>query len=175
MQSEDDAEFTAFVERHSRFVFRVAYAVLRNPHDAEDSAQEMFFRLFLKGGWRDLGDERAFLARSTWRIAVDRLRQRRPVDDEADMTVFLALAPGPEEIAVAGDMQAVVRQLIDRLPEPLRQPLALSSMEEMNSREIAIVMAIPEGTVRTRLMRARELLREKLTTMEAKTHGRIRS
>jgi RNA polymerase sigma-70 factor, ECF subfamily len=175
LRKTDDEEFTAFVERHSRFVFRVAYAVLRNSHDAEDAAQEMFFRLYRKGGWHGLEDEKAFLARSTWRIAVDRLRQRQPAEDEADMTEFLATQPSPEQAAIAGDMRMLVQELVDRLPEQLRQPLALSAIEEMNSKEIAAAMAIPEGTVRTRLMRARELLREKLNTMEAKAHVRQRS
>ena len=57
------------VERHSRFVFRVAYSLLRNAHDAEDAVQEMFLNLYRKQAWRDVRDERAFLARVTWRIA----------------------------------------------------------------------------------------------------------
>ena len=55
-----------------------------------------------------------------------------------------------------------VHRLIDALPEELRQPLALSTVQELNSREIAAILDIPEGTVRTRLMRARQLLKEKL-------------
>ena len=51
---------------------------------------------------------------------------------------------------------------MDALPEELRQPLALSTVQELNSREIAAILDIPEGTVRTRLMRARQLLKQKL-------------
>ena len=54
---------------------------------------------------------------------------------------------------------------MDALPEELRQPLALSTVEEMTSREISQMMGIAEGTVRTRLMRARELLKKKLTAL----------
>ena len=64
----------------------------------------------------------------------------------------------------------LLRALIDNLPEKLRQPLALSV--EMNSREIAAAMGIPEGTVRTRLMRARQMLREKMTALEEQHYAR---
>jgi RNA polymerase sigma-70 factor, ECF subfamily len=57
---------------------------------------------------------------------------------------------------------AIVHRLIDGLPEELRVPLALSALEELNSREIAAMLDVPEGTVRTRLMRARQLLKQKL-------------
>jgi RNA polymerase sigma-70 factor (ECF subfamily) len=60
--------------------------------------------------------------------------------------------------------------MIDSLPEELRQPLALSA--EMNSREIAAAMGIAEGTVRTRLMRGRQLLREKMVAMEERRYAR---
>jgi RNA polymerase sigma-70 factor (ECF subfamily) len=56
-----------------------------------------------------------------------------------------------------------VHRLIDALPEELRQALSLSSIQELSSREIAAILGIPEGTVRTRLMRARQLLRQKLS------------
>jgi RNA polymerase sigma-70 factor (ECF subfamily) len=62
--------------------------------------------------------------------------------------------------------------LIDALPEELRQPLALSTVEELNSQEIAQVMGIPEGTVRTRLMRARQVLKQKLSALMAGHHGK---
>ena len=63
-----------------------------------------------------------------------------------------------------------MHRLIDSLPEELRQPLALSA--EMSSREIAAAMGIAEGTVRTRLMRGRQMLREKMATMEVRGYAR---
>ncbi len=65
-----------------------------------------------------------------------------------------------------------MEKMIAALPEDLRQPLELSTVQELNSVEIAEVMGIPESSVRTRLMRARRLLKEKLATlMEVKKHG----
>jgi RNA polymerase sigma-70 factor, ECF subfamily len=70
----------------------------------------------------------------------------------------------PEQEAIAADRAALVARLIDTLPEELRQPLALSTVEEMTSGQIAVVMEIPEATVRGRLMRARQILKEKLAS-----------
>jgi len=77
---------------------------------------------------------------------------------------------GPEEMVAAGDWEAAVHRLIDSLPEDLRQVVALSV--EMNSREIAGAIGIAEGTVRTRLMRARTMLREKMAAMEERRYAR---
>jgi RNA polymerase sigma-70 factor (ECF subfamily) len=175
LRADDDAEFTAFVERQSRFAFRVAYAVLRNAQDAEDAAQEMFFKLYRSAGWRAVENERAFLARAVWRISIDRLRQQRVKNyEDSDTFELPSHGPSPEQSAIAADWHGTIHRLIDRLPEELRQPLALSTVDEMNSREIAAVMGIPEGTVRTRLMRARELLKKKLLAMEERSYARQR-
>jgi RNA polymerase sigma-70 factor, ECF subfamily len=163
-QQEDEA-FALLVHRQSRFVFQVAYAMLRNPHDAEDVVQETFLSLYRSGAWRQMNDERAFLARATWRQAIDRLRAnpRRNVDDSDTLLELPSRESDPEERILNADSQAAVHRLIDALPEELRQPLALSTVQELNSREIAAILDIPEGTVRTRLMRARQMLKQKLS------------
>src|SRR5260221_1443237 len=68
-----EGRFAALVERQARFVFRVAYALLRNPHDAEDVVQETFLKLYRTGAWERMQNEKGFLARTAWRIAVERL------------------------------------------------------------------------------------------------------
>jgi RNA polymerase sigma-70 factor, ECF subfamily len=173
LAQHDEAEFTEFVQRQSRFVFRVVYAVLRHAHDAEDVAQEVFLKLYRNGAWRELRNEQAFLARTAWRAAVDRLPRHKEIP--GDDTEPLASTPSPEQSAIASDWQARVHRLIDNLPEELRQPLALSTIQDLNSNEIAVILGIPEGTVRTRMMRARQLLREKLTAMEGKSYAAKRS
>ncbi len=159
-----EEEFAALVERQARFVFRVAYAVLRNAHDAEDVVQETFLKLYRSDAWRKASDERAFLARTAWRIAVDRIKHR---PKSAPVVEIGSCGETPEQAAIVSDWSTAVHRLIDSLPEELRQPLVLSGVEELNSREIAAVMGIPEGTVRTRLMRARQILKEKLRALGA--------
>jgi len=180
VRPEDEAEFAGLVERQWKFAWRVAWAVLRNAADAEDAAQEAFLKILRAKAWRGLRDEKAFVARATWRLAVEdwssrhsRLRRHAgragepedgsAIDDIADAGM------NPEELVAAGDWEAAVHRMIDSLPEDLRQPLALSA--EMNSREIAAAMGIAEGTVRTRLMRARAMLREKLQAMEVRRYA----
>lgn len=120
MARPDEAEFTAFVQRQSRFVFRVAYAVLRHAHDAEDVAQEVFLKLYRNGTWQQMRNEQAFLARTAWRAAVDRLPDRsRMAETDAELP---SLGSTPEENAVAADWRKKVHSLIDGLPEELRQP-----------------------------------------------------
>jgi RNA polymerase sigma-70 factor (ECF subfamily) len=158
----------------------VAWAVLRQAQDAEDAAQEAFVKILRAQGWRDLRDERAYVARVVWRTAVEdwsssQSRLRRQVDrrgergGDSGVEEVPDARRSPEELIVAGDWEANVHRLIDSLPEELRQPLALSA--EMNSREIAAAMGIAEGTVRTRLMRARQMLREKIAAMEERRYA----
>lgn len=156
------ALFTELVERQSRFVFRVAWAVLRNSQDAEDVVQETFLKLYRNDAWECMRDERAFLARTAWRLAVDRMRTRRSRPVKPDAPQPLAT---PEQAALTGDWTAIVHRLVDALPEELRQPLALSAIRELTSPEIAGILGIPESTVRTRIMRARQILKQKLGNM----------
>lgn len=175
MTSEEEAEFTALVQRESRFVFRVAYAVLINAHDAEDAAQETFLKLYRNGGWRGVESERAFLARAAWRVAQDSRRRRsgagpgNPILVESPETAseLPSLSPTPEQATVDGNREALVHSMIDALPEDLRIPLVFSAFRELNSREIGNILGIPEGTVRTRIQRARQLLRQKLAALES--------
>jgi RNA polymerase sigma-70 factor, ECF subfamily len=162
---QEDEAFALLVHRQSRFVFRVAYAMLRNSHDAEDVAQETFLSLYRSGAWRQMKDERAFLARATWRQAIDRLRANpRSKQEDADILLELpSRESDPEETLLGADQRAAVHRLVDALPEELRQPIALSTVQELNSREIAAILDIPEGTVRTRLMRARQMLKQKIS------------
>ena len=170
MTTGPDAEFTALVQRQSRFVFQVAYAVLLNSHDAEDAVQETFLKLYRNRGWQHVDNERAFLARVAWRVAVDlRPRSLRVAKFSADSEAIAismdespSSLPNPEQSLASANEHALVHAMIDALPEELRVPLVLSAFDELNSREIADILKIPEGTVRTRLQRARQMLRQKL-------------
>lgn len=165
---EREREFAAIVDRQAQFMFRVAYSLLRNAHDAEDAVQEAFLKLYRGEAWRRMEDERAFLARTVWRLALDCIRKTGgQMQDVAEMELA-GRERSPEGLAAEEDERALLRQLIDALPGELRQPLLLSAVEEMTSREIAAAMAIPEGTVRTRLMRARAELKKRFQAMEAR-------
>ena len=171
LTKDEEAAFTALVQRQSRFVFRVAYAVLLHAHDAEDAVQEIFLKLYRNGAWRDAKNEKAFLARVAWRVALDRRRAARPAESAADPDLVHEAASGesgPEQTLVEANQHAMVHAMIDALPEELRVPLVLSASEELTSREIGEILHIPEGTVRTRLQRARQILRDRLASLDAR-------
>ena len=163
-----DERFEEMVGRQSRFMFQVAFGLLRNRQDAEDAVQEAFLKLYRGEAWLRIENEKGFLARTVWRVALDRLP--KAADRMADVAEMQLTASGragasPEQSAVEEDERALLKRLIDGLPEELRQPLVLSSVEEMTSREVAEAMGIPEGTVRTRVMRARTELRRRFVAM----------
>lgn len=171
LTTDEEAAFTALVQRQSRFVFRVTYAVLLNAHDAEDAVQETFLKLYRNGAWKQAENERAFLARVAWRVALDQRRTVKPAEAAGDLDAIsepLTGAPGPEMALMDANQHAMIHAMIDALPEDLRFPLVLSAAEELNSREIGAILGIPEGTARTRLQRARQVLRERLEHLNAR-------
>jgi len=165
----------AMVREHARLVFRVAYSVLRNHHDAEDAAQETFVRVLRYG--RKLGevrDPKTWLARIAWRVAVDR-RKKPPevsLDDSENAILKLRTAiASADQLVLGSEMSRLLEALIAALPEQLRDPLTLSTVEEMSSDDIAKVLGIKPAAVRSRLFRGREILRDKLTALLEGKHG----
>jgi len=166
-----DAVVEEAVREHSRAVYRIAFSVLRNHHDAEDATQETFVRLLRHGRQNQLASLRhlrPWLARVVWRVALDRRRTLPEVslDDVAEavsaVSGLRANVAGADEIAASEQMKLLLGRLIEGLPRHLRDALNLSLTGELSSPEIAAVLGIPEGSVRERLWRARRMLKEKL-------------
>jgi RNA polymerase sigma-70 factor (ECF subfamily) len=147
----------------SSLAFRVAYGVLRNRADAEDVAQEALVRALERvGSLRDRERFRAWLVRITWRAALDRRRSdsRR---SRRDLAAVRADPPqGVEELAVSDERRARVWKAIDALPETLRLVTVLAAIEGHDTREVAALVGIAEGTVKSRLHAARARLAEAL-------------
>jgi len=163
-----EQEMTAMVHQYARFVYQVAYSVLRSPHDAEDAAQETFLRVMRhQKRLPEVRDRRAWLARIAWRVALDGRKERSKIGLEASQPLVEERSPSasPEQIAGSREMLVLVERLISSLPEDLRSPLLLSTIENLTASEIGHILGIPQVTVRTRLCRARKLLREKLATV----------
>jgi RNA polymerase sigma-70 factor (ECF subfamily) len=173
------------VVQHTLMVFRIAYSILRNHHDAEDAAQECFLRV-LKYGSRlhQVRNPKTWLARVAWTTALDKKRSSRTLvslnmaslNDDQSSEQALDLLPdrslAADEQLSGWQRQQLLERLIAGLPEDLRRPLELSTVHELNSAEIAEIMEIPENSVRTRLFRARHQLKEKLSVLlEVKKHG----
>lgn len=161
LQSTDDfARLENIVREYSRFVFKVAYGVLRNSHDAEDVVQEVFLRVH-RVGTNGVTDMRAWLARIAFRLAIDRLRK-----PQAEALVELPSDDAnAEHQAIHRQRVMHVQQLIAALPDELRHPLVLSAIEELSSQQIAEVFGVSESAVRGRIFRARQILKEKLAAL----------
>ncbi|HSK44406.1 MAG TPA: RNA polymerase sigma factor [Candidatus Binatia bacterium] len=168
------------VADHSRMVFRIAYSILRNHHDAEDAAQECFLRVWKhKDHLHQVSNAKTWLARIAWTTALDKRRSGHKMlsldGGKPGSELLESLSDGTtaaDEQLAKRQKQQLLQRLIAGLPEDLGQTLELCTVQELNSAEIAEVMKIPEGSVRTRLFRARKQLKEKLAVLlEVKKHG----
>jgi len=170
---EIEREFEARLVESSTLAFRVAYGVLRNRQDAEDVAQEAFVKAYRR--FRELRDRarfRAWLVRMTWRLAIDRQRSdrrrlaREDRSPEGLRHTESAVAQG-FRAAVVEDLEARERAerlwaAIDALPDKLRVAIVLANIEEHDLGEVARLLDLPEGTVKSRLFLARQRLKELL-------------
>src|SRR5579862_1069552 len=159
----------ALVREHSRLVYRIAYAVLRRHHDAEDATQETFVRVLrYSEKLAEVEDPKTWLARIAWRVAIDRSQRRGwtrevPLDDPEKPVLELASSDASaEETVQEAQLSTALEKLIQSLPRKLREPLILSTIEEMSPREVAATLNVNEAAVRSRVFRARQILREKL-------------
>lgn len=162
--THDDAlerEFEARLADSGTLAFRVAYSVLRNRADAEDVAQDALVRAYRRfHALRERERFRLWLVRICWRLALDHKRGSRR--REARETVAMATAPAPnvEDIAAQNEFQGRLFAAIDGLPEKLRMVLVLAGIEGYDTKEVPALLAIPEGTVKSRLHKARQQLAE---------------
>jgi len=162
------------VREHSRLVYRIAYAVLRGHHDAEDATQETFMRVLrYSAKLATVEDPKTWLARIAWRVAVDRKkrhgRAREIALDDPEKPVDVPSSEISADETIHGmQVGTAIEKLIAALPEKLREPLILSAIEEMSPREVAATLGINEAVVRSRVFRARQILKDKLAQRASK-------
>ena len=158
-----DREFEERLTEASTLAFRVAYGVLRQREDAEDVAQEAAVRAYRGfASLRNRDQFRSWLVRIAWRLALDRRKsERRRGVRELKATTF-PLPRNAEELASARQTEQRVWEAVDDLPEKLRIVVVLSAIEGHGMREVAALLGLPEGTVKSRLHEARRRLLERL-------------
>jgi RNA polymerase sigma-70 factor (ECF subfamily) len=156
-------EFEARLAECSTLAFRVALGVLRNAADAEEVAQEAFiraYRCFYR--LRDRERFRGWLARIAWRLALDRWRSASRRERREQIAAEPAPVQNAEELAASWEFQGRLQQAVDELPPKLRQVLILAAVEGYNIREVAGLLGLPDGTVKSRLHLARKAMIERL-------------
>jgi len=172
----DPAAFRILIRRHDRYLYRIARSVLLDDHEAEDVVQETYVLAFTR-----LVDFRGDASLSTWltRIAFNealqrRRRRRRTVDldvidtarDRANMQTgrspMIAPDQDPERATAQHQIRILLERAIDDLPEAFRTVFVMRDVEEASTEETAFVLGIRQQTVKTRLHRARRMLRDAL-------------
>jgi len=163
MERDLKEEFEARLEETSTLAFRVAYSVLRSTEDAEEVAQEAFTKAYRH--FRQLRDRdrfRAWLVRMTWRLAIDRLRSNHRRTAREIVSINPNNSETPVQAVLERERADKLWYAIDRLPRKLRIVVVLAAIEEHDIQEVAALLGLPEGTVKSRLFAARKRLRKLL-------------
>src|SRR5437868_9113188 len=169
--ARDEAAVRAIMQANNRRLYRLARGILRNDGEAEDVVQETYARAFTHlESFRGDSSLATWLSRIAMNEALGRLRRQRPGVEwsslpegvlEAQIIQFpLASADDPEKSVAQREIQRVVEQAIDELPEAFRLVFITRLIEGMNVEETAEILGLKAETVKTRLHRARNLLRD---------------
>lgn len=158
-----DREFEQLVASSGALAFRVAYAVLRQREDAEDVAQEALARAYRNlSRLRDRDRFRSWLVRVCWRLALDHRRAGKRRERREQAAADPPPEPSAEEVAATNEFRTRLWRAIDALPEKLRVVVVLAGIEGYDMHEVAALLELPDGTVKSRLHLARKRLAERL-------------
>jgi RNA polymerase sigma-70 factor, ECF subfamily len=172
-QGDPDA-FSALVRRHDRYLYRVARSVLRNDNEAEDVVQHTYLQAYINAvDFRGEANLRTWLTRIALNEALRRQRQQRSTVELSQLDTarerirshILLSSPTnstPEHAAARSQIREILERAIDDLPPGFRTVLIMREVEEASVDETANVLGIRPETVRTRLHRARRMLRDRL-------------
>jgi RNA polymerase sigma-70 factor, ECF subfamily len=170
-----DGAFRIIMQRHNRRLYRIARAVVRNDSEAEDVVQEAYVRAFTSlAEFRGDSSLATWLSRIVLNEALGRIRRHRPTADmaslesrpssQAEIIPFPLASPqlDPERTMAQSQIQLMLERAIDALPNDFRVVLVARVIEEMSIEETAALFGLRAETVKTRLHRARKLLRNAL-------------
>ncbi|MDI4235856.1 RNA polymerase sigma factor [Bradyrhizobium sp. Arg237L] len=170
--TRDEAAVRAIIKANNRRLFRLARGILRNDSEAEDVVQETYVRAFTHlADFRGASSLSTWLSRITMNEALGRLRRERPGVEisslpqgalEAQIIQFplMSTADDPEKSMAQREIHKVVEAAIDELPEAFRLVFITRVVEGMNVEETAELLDLRPETVKTRLHRARAMLRD---------------
>lgn len=172
----DGPAFGALMQRFNRRLYRVARGIVRDDLEAEDVLQEAYMKAYAAlPGFRGEAGVSTWLTRIVLNEAIGRMRKRRPhenlsaIDAAAHqenlrVIAFPGFTPGadPEAAAARAEIRRLLELAIDDLPDPFRVTFLMRDVEELSIEETAQALGIRPETVKTRLHRARQLLRTHL-------------
>jgi RNA polymerase sigma-70 factor (ECF subfamily) len=176
LNSSDRERFERLVMPHLDAAFNFARWLLRNREDAEDVVQDAMVRAFRFFGGFHGGDARAWLLQIVRNVCYTWLEKNRAVDltTEFDEGIHVGESQSPESAAVASNERERLMRALETLPPRSREVLVLRELEGCSYKEIAIITAIPMGTVMSTLARARERLERVLRNADPSNAARAR-
>lgn len=145
-------EFERLMALHERMVVGTAYRLLGTPEDAQDTAQEVFLRLF-RNMHRIQGDPKPWLYRVTVNLCNDRHRRRKAVAQPDDRQPDPS--PDPENVLAMDERRRLLMAGLQTLPERERAAVVLREFEGLSTREVAEILGVEEVTVRSQISVAR--------------------
>jgi RNA polymerase sigma-70 factor (ECF subfamily) len=162
-----DTEIATLVTAHSGVLYRICFSVLRDAGDAEDAVQETFLRVMRhRDELVDIRNVRTWLVRIAFNLSLDAKRRRKHIslaDDAAELAAALPSRDLPGDVSlISVQRHAAILRIMDGLPRKERAVLLLSALDEMEIPEIAEVLEVTESTIRSRLFRARQMMRQRL-------------
>jgi RNA polymerase sigma-70 factor (ECF subfamily) len=172
-KSGDAAAFEELVNRYERKIFRLTMNITRNREDAEDAMQDAFMKAYSHlNNFQEDSRFYTWLVRIAANEALMRLRKRRPnqvsldepVEGEDDLMPreIQDWGPSPEQRLAQSEMHKILDQVIDQLDPDFRTVFVLRDIEELSTEETAAALGISVPAVKSRLLRARLKLRQKL-------------
>jgi RNA polymerase sigma-70 factor (ECF subfamily) len=170
----DDQAFTALVQKYQQHVFNLIYHHSGPAAEVEDLAQEVFLKTYTKlKSFQGRASFRTWLYRVTLNVCIDHARKkkvRRMLSLEglsewakARLSLRGTASASPQAEAEAGELRGHIQNALAQLPEEFRQPLILRDVEGLEYGEIAAITGTQLGTVKSRIFRGRQRLRELLT------------
>lgn len=169
-----DREFRERLKDCSTLAFRVALGVLHDRAEAEDVAQDALLRAYRNfHRLRDRATFRSWLVRIAWRTAIDHRRaqkRRERYETDAAQTgarATEAFSKSAEEVAAGKEFERRLSRELDALPEKLRVVMVMAAIEGYDTGEVARLLGLPEGTVKSRLRLARQRLTDKLRSVRS--------
>lgn len=173
----DVPSWDEIVDQHSARVFRLAFRLTGNRHDAEDLTQEVFVRVFRSLHTYTPGTFEGWLHRITTNLFLDQARRKQRIrfDALADEAAHRlpAVGPGPEATNLDQLFDADIERALMKLPAEFRAAVVLCDVEGLSYEEIAVILDAKLGTVRSRIHRGRAMLRKALAH-RAPSAGRSR-
>ena len=156
-------DFESIYAAHSKLVYWTAFGVLKEQEAALDAAQNVFLRVFPHGkNLEKLNDNqlRAWLYKAATNAALDLLRRSKRILPTEDVAMDLSVdeAELPESILMDKESRNLVRDCVQELPKLYREPITLYYFSNLSYLEIAELLEVSEGTVKSRMSRARAML-----------------